>query len=341
MAGGSIRAPNTPGKADDETSEIRASRSGRPAPPRFPLWLDGIAVIALTVLTKLLCDYYNLAEAIRRFTQRYESIQLDETPLVLLVAAVGLAWFGWRRYRELQAELGRRMALEASLQASLDDNRRLARHAMDTQEAERRRLARELHDELSQYLNAIQIDATDLCAPTLLPRVRDHARSILASAEHVHRSVQTLIRQFRPVALDELGLGAALEHLVADWRHRHPRLQLSLAVDGNIEGADESVNLAVFRLVQEGLTNASRHAQARHIDIGIRGTVLDTGNGNMHVRVVDDGAGTDLRQPTHGLGLVGMRERIEMLAGQLELKSAPRRGFTIDAHLPRRAREPA
>src|SRR5690606_37445456 len=194
--------------------------------------------------------------------------QLDELPGTLLVLSVGMAWFAWRRYVETRRELVARRAAETQLASLLDDHRRLAQQHVQAQEAERKSLARELHDELGQYLNAIKTDAV-----SIQQQVSDHqaiaVSSIIRHADHLHAVVRDLIRELRPVALDDLGLQAALEHYLDHCRRRMPRVGFSVALEGDLDSIGEPLNLAIYRLTQEAMTNVSRHARASNVAIRV------------------------------------------------------------------------
>ena len=188
--------------------------------PSSTVWLDLACVVLLTVIVAALCVTFDVSELAYRWTRRAERFQLDELPATLLMLALGLAWFAWRRWRELQRELVRRRALEAQAVRLLADNRRLVDQANDAQERERRHLARELHDELGQYLNAISLDGArirDLAAGRD-PETHRLALGVVSSASHVYRQIGTMIRRLRPIGLDELGLATAIEHCVDGWR---------------------------------------------------------------------------------------------------------------------------
>lgn len=295
---------------------------------------DIVLMVVVVVGTFIVSARFNVAEMLRRVTRPYEHLQLDELPTVALAAALGLVWFAWRRYRETRFELARRQAAEACLAATLDEKNHLARRFIDAQEAERRNLARELHDELGQYLNAIKLDAVSIVRHADQAPVHTRARSIVDSVDRVHVVVQTMIRRFRPVALDELGLLAALEHSIQDWRRRMPDTRLRLTATGDLDDCGEAINLAVYRMVQEGLTNVSRHARARRVEVRLERLTRADGGSRIHLRIDDDGVGTDLNFPRSGLGLLGMRERAELLGGDFCLASRPGRGFSLHAALP-------
>jgi len=305
-------------------------------PERTAPWRD-IALLALvTSLGGVLAAYFNWSEALFTWTRRFEHWQLDELPAVFTVLFVGLSWFAWRRYRDARSELLQRRTAEARLEQLLLDHRRLARQFLHMQESERKFLARELHDELGQYLNAIKIDAVGIqerVAEPASPIVRG-ATAIIRHIDHVSEVVRDLIGKLRPTGLDELGLKAALEHSVEEWRPRLTHVRFNVALEGDLDSLDEAVALTLYRLVQEGATNVSRHARARHVDISVRRAPDSNAADQVVFDMVDDGCGTDLATKTSGLGLIGMRERVEMLGGHFELTTAPGRGFGIHAAIP-------
>src|ERR1700732_2836533 len=120
-------------------------------PPERTVWRDAIIVVLGTAIAAALCVQFDISEALRRWTAPWERFQLDELPAVLVVLAAGLAWFAARRYLATGPELQRRRQAGARLEAALLDNRRLSQQYVWLQEAEQKRLARELHDELGQY----------------------------------------------------------------------------------------------------------------------------------------------------------------------------------------------
>jgi two-component system sensor histidine kinase UhpB len=303
--------------------------------PEWVVWQDAFVVACATAVMAALCVEFDFSEALRRWTAPWERFQLDELPAVLLVLAVGLAWFAARRYGEAGRELRRRKIAESQLAAALVDNRRLAQEYVRLQEAEQKRLARELHDELGQYLNVIKLDAVAIRDGRLADSagLRERAEAIVANGNHVHTALTSLIRQLRPVGLDELGLEAALEHCVDTWRPRLPGVQLSLELAGDLTGLSEALTLTAYRVVQEGLNNIAKHARAAHVTLEMR-RLPAPGHDVITVRIADDGVGFDAMAPTQGLGLIGMRERVAALSGRLEVKSAPGGGFELLARLP-------
>ena len=298
---------------------------------------DAALVIGVSLVAAFFCVKLNVSEALLAWTRPRERFQLDELLPVLLVVAVSVTWFAGRRYRQACREIALRRRAEAHLNHALAENRRLAQLYLQMQEMERRALARDLHDELGQYLNAIKLEAvairdrmneTDSAAP-------ETVLSMIQSIDRMNAVVVGLLRQLRPVGLDELGLCAAIEHCVGDWRRRLPHTVIELRTTGELDVIGEATSLALYRLVQEALTNVARHSSAKHVSIAIsRENPKSLATERIRVRIIDDGVGAELDAPRSGLGLVGMRERLEGLGGSLTLTSEPGRGFELDAWLP-------
>jgi signal transduction histidine kinase len=342
-------------------------------------------VVAVTALAAMFSAAFDLSERAYRFTRGMERFQLDELPGTLCVLSIGLAWFAWRRYRDASREVSRRRALEEQAERLLADNRRLANQALQAQEIERRHLARELHDELGQYLNAIALDAArirDLSsgrgsaqngtrngAPGSAsngayngayngndstrhnahdPEIHRVALGLIQSASHVYRQIGDMIRRLRPIGLDEFGLPSALEHCIDGWRERLPDASFSLTIEGDYSGLSDALTITLYRLVQEGLTNVSKFARSSRVEVfmvrapretrGADGINEATGSQDeIVVTMADDGPGTDLTKPRAGLGLIGMRERVEALGGEFHVASEPQRGFLFCARVPAHA----
>jgi len=300
---------------------------------------DALAVIGVTALSIIVAAHFQITETLYALTRRWEYFQLDELPIGLLVLAIGLIWLSWRRYRQAGRELDARHVAETRLAGVLADNRKLAQENLRVQELERKRLARELHDEMGQYLNAIKLDAVSILEshggePQLSI---DASQSIIRSIDHVHGAVGDMIRRLRPVGLDELGLAAAIESCVDHWRQRLPDTRFSLALRGDLDALEEPLTLTLYRLIQEGLTNISKHAAARQVDIALdRHVAVGAGVDELTLTVADNGRGMDSRATAPGFGLSGMRERVEMAGGSFRIDTTPGRGFSFSARLPAR-----
>jgi len=296
---------------------------------------DIVLIVAVAVVAAWVCAKFNLSEALLNWTRPFERLQLDELPAVLLVIAVSLIWFSSRRYLEAKRQLRLRRAAEAQLERALAENQRLAQQYVDTQENERKALARDLHDELGQYLNAIKLDAVSIRESMAVPPgVRDVSRAMIANIDRVYDVVTGLIRQLRPVGFDDLGFAAAVEHCVDDWRSRLPRTAIELSVKGDFAVLDESRGLVLYRLVQEALTNIARHARATRVEIRIDAGRSTNAARCIEILIADNGIGADLRAPRLGLGLIGMRERVSALGGSISLVSERGAGFQVKAAVP-------
>ncbi|WP_233856099.1 histidine kinase [Paraburkholderia sp. HD33-4] len=321
---------------------IHSSSAGRAPPPSSLIWRDLGWVVAATVLAAVLGATFDLSEKIYRFTRGMERFQLDELPGALFVLSIALAWFAWRRYREARREARHRRMLEEEAERLLADNRRLASQALQAQEQERRHMARELHDELGQYLNAISLDAARIrdLSGEREPEIHRIALGLIQSATHVYREIGGMIRRLRPIGLDEFGLPSALEHCVEGWRERLPEASFSMTIEGDFSGLSDALTITLYRLVQEGLTNVSKFARRSRVELFMvrapredHGTQID----EIVVTMADDGPGTDLTKPRSGLGLIGMRERVEALGGEFHVASEPQGGFLFCARVPAHA----
>ena len=200
-------------------------------------------------------------------------------------------------------------------------------------EAERHRWARELHDETLQNLSALRFG---LAAARRSDQADDLERAVAQAVDQIEESIANLrglITDLRPAALDEIGVEAAVEAL-AERSH-----QRGIEVDASIELAYEQglaptrlsgeLETALYRITQEALTNASKHGQAARAVVEIQ---EDAGEVRLLVR--DNGKGFDTAQDSDGFGLLGMRERVALLDGELEIESAPERGTIIRVRLP-------
>jgi two-component system sensor histidine kinase UhpB len=224
----------------------------------------------------------------------------------------------------VQAE---RAAHEA--RSRLEERRELALLIEQSIEEERRQIAHELHDEFGQSVTAIRSLAMAIAAQSTQPPVGDAARLIGDEAARLYDAMHGLIPRLTPLSFDTLGLAHALENLVGDWQRRHARPQLSLTHELPADlGA--SVTLAVYRVVQEGLVNAVRHAQAEHVSIEVR-----TNGEQLSVSVSDDGVGLppNWARPGH-FGLRGLAERVERLGGTLRVHNLAPHGTGIAAQIP-------
>jgi len=240
----------------------------------------------------------------------------------------------------LQArEQSRREAAQQEAQVLLQENRRLMQDLFTTLEQERRYLARELHDEMGQYCTAIQceLQAAMTLVHDLSPRIHQHCQSIAKQCDQVQAIMHALLRRLRPELLDEMGLSCALGELVAAWRRVHPDIICHIDVEDRLDDLSESLNIAIYRIVQESLNNVAQHACATRVRIHLcRQVVGDSvaGEGRVLLVVSDDGTGFSAAEQQYGLGLTGMRERALIHGGTLQIDSARQKGVKITVELP-------
>jgi PAS domain S-box-containing protein len=273
-------------------------------------------------------------------------VELDQLRLVnaagvpVTVMTKMMANFAADRVTELHVyltDITELKIMEQELADTLAHNRQLSHQQILLQEEERKTMARELHDELGQYLNAIKLDAVFIRDQTgdRAAEVHSSAESIVEISTRIYDVVRSMMRRLRPVALDELGLTSALEHMVQSWRERLPSMAFTLRIETCLEGFGEQLNITLYRLVQEALTNVAKHSRASNVSI-----VLDRPRPNglgahcVSLAIFDDGVGVDLRERKLGLGIVGMRERVEALRGRFEIESASGRGLCLKAVIP-------
>ena len=218
------------------------------------------------------------------------------------------------------------------LQKSILQNHKLTQQLITLQEEERKNLARELHDEFGQCLTAINTDASVIStvAEKKYPELKEGALAISQLSRHLIDMVSGLLQQLRPGILDELGLGPALLDLVDSWKYRHKQVKCSIQASGIKEDLSEANSVAIYRLVQESLTNVARHAEATEVHIDVYNS-SQQGKDGLQVIVKDNGKGF-VSDQTSGFGLPGMRERVEGLGGYLRITSSA--GTEISAWLP-------
>lgn len=221
------------------------------------------------------------------------------------------------------------------LQQSINRNHRLSQQLIQLQEEERKSLARDLHDELGQYLTAIRTDAAALLemSKTRFPEARESAQAIVDVTLQVMHIIGAILQRLRPEVLDQFGLRPSLIELIATWRQRNQNISCILKLPENINTPDEQASLTAYRVVQECLTNISRHAQARRVEIELKLSQNESGLTLLDINITDDGIGFNPDTP-EGFGLCGMRERVEGLRGKLVIHSALHRGTSIKATLP-------
>jgi signal transduction histidine kinase len=226
------------------------------------------------------------------------------------------------------------------LESSIGQLRALSRRLVAAREEERARMSREFHDELGQSLTGLKLDlawvgrqvaAMEHRAPNVEEKVREMATQVDAAIQ----TVRQLITEFRPRVLDELGLVAAIEWQTSDFSRR-AGIPCKLEVDVPDLELDEGRRTAVFRILQEILTNVARHARATEVAVK-----LQSPERHLVLEVKDNGRGITEKQINDwgSLGLLGMRERANACNGSLEIASSPESGTTVTLGIPLLQRE--
>lgn len=251
--------------------------------------------------------------------------------------------------RDLELEITQRMAVEAALKKSehhysellaQSDNlqeqlRQLSRQILSTQEEERKRISRELHDVIAQTLTGINVRLAAL-AKEAATNTKGLDRNIARTQRLVEKSVKIVhqfARELRPAVLDDLGLIPALHSYLRHFTSR-TGVRTRLTAFAGVEQVDTARRTVLFRVAQEALTNVARHAKASRVDVSIQ--KLPQG---ICMKITDDGKSFQvhrvlLARGSKRLGLLGMRERLEMVGGKFGVESAPGQGTTITAEFP-------
>jgi len=267
----------------------------------------------------------DLADRVARWTEQeitsgdeklgamFDAFRFRLVLILALTLAGGIALAGITAARLLrtQTELGK-----------------LSARLVSAQEEERRSISRELHDEVGQSLTALAMEAGAAASlPEDSPDLRQRLQSIRRLAESSMSTVRNLSLLLRPSMLDDLGLVPALR-----WHAREVSKRTGIKVRVMAENLDDTLpdeyNTCIYRVVQEALNNSARHANARSVRVQVSGSA-----GKVRLAVADDGDGFDLRQ-AHGLGIVGMAERVRNAGGEFQIDSAPGDGTTLSVMLP-------
>jgi PAS domain S-box-containing protein len=219
----------------------------------------------------------------------------------------------------------------AELRHSEEARVRLLRRLLMAQEEERRRIARDLHDHLGQQLTSLRLKVEAVRSSTgSLPDVQPTLAQADALLMQIDRDIDFLSWELRPAALDDLGLKAVLENYVSEWsRHSNVRARFHAEGLGDERVAPE-IEVTLYRIAQEALTNVARHARARSVEV-----VLERRHRTLSLVIEDDGVGFDTSTMSNTMiGLIGMRERTAVVGGTLDIQPTPRGGTTVLARVP-------
>jgi PAS domain S-box-containing protein len=220
---------------------------------------------------------------------------------------------------------------------ALRQNRELTQLIQKHVEEERRSLARELHDELGQCVTAIKTIGASIAnrSRDSAPEIHESSRMIVQVAGRLYDAMHGIVRQLRPAALDNLGLRETLEEAVSALQSQHPAIELRLETRGALDHLEEALNINAYRIVQECLTNVLRHAGASRAEVSVA-RVRDDDGDRLEIEVRDNGRGigsSDI-DAVPRYGILGMRERVQALAGSFALDSQPGQGVRVRVTLP-------
>ena len=253
----------------------------------------------------------------------------EEFPIDASISQVTVE--GRKLYTVILRDVTEQRAAEQALKRSFEELREMSASLHEVREAERTRVARELHDELAQWLTALKMDVSWLAArlpeghPQLVARTEKMREVVDATVGAVRRIASDL----RPVMLDDLGLVPAVEHLLNEFSGR---TGVPVALDAHLRDADfgDPLATAVYRMVQEALTNVARHARASQVRV-----TLATEGGALLVAVRDNGVGLEAQAPGRkSYGLMGIRERAQTLGGSARIHTPPEGGTLVEISIP-------
>lgn len=242
---------------------------------------------------------------------------------------------GSRFYTVMLRDTTERVRAEDALRRSREELEQLSGGILAAREEEKRRIARELHDDLGQRLSALKMDLVMLAADVMECQeagvLAQKITAMHAIVDDTVASVRRIATDLRPALLDELGMVPAIEWLAGDFPHRYG---LTIAVVGTDDMVPERIAVAVFRIVQEALSNIVQHAGATRATVSI-----DREEARLRLEIRDNGAGWKGQPHAPGnrrtsLGLIGIRERARLLGGDVLVQTAPNEGFSLVVHLP-------
>jgi len=292
-------------------------------------WLDIrnlLGLSAVTVLAICLLVYLSISRILRPAQVIVDGLERMKKGDL----SVRLPGFDIAEWQRTATAINRLVAAQQQL---LAERGKLAVKLMTLQDEERRYLARELHDELGQCLAAISAVAVSIeqGAQQECPALVPEARQISRITGHVMTSVRGLLLRLRPFEIDELGLADGLKSLTSTWNlHSGGKTHYQLTINGDCARVPEPLPATIFRIVQECLSNAAKHAGANNVKV-----TLGIGEEVITLIIADDGITDTLPYAeSPGIGLLGIRERVTALAGQMRMATAQPHGLIIEIQLP-------
>jgi signal transduction histidine kinase len=267
----------------------------------------------------------------RELSRAVENLQNDiwETMLTALCLGAIIAGASIFRISSLEKESAEYQTATKQAEKQL---RQLSQQLVSSQEQERKALSRELHDEIGQLLTALRMELGNLERSRVASggEADTHLEQAKKLAETTLKTTRDIAMGLRPAMLDLLGLGPALEWQTREYSRRY-KTPIQLDVAGDLRDLPDPHRTYLYRIVQEGLTNCARHAQAKNIRVSLKDA-----NGQLAVTVEDDGVGFDQHGGvSYGLGLLGITERVRELCGKIAIQSEPGKGTRLEVMLPR------
>jgi two-component system sensor histidine kinase UhpB len=222
------------------------------------------------------------------------------------------------------------------LEETIVKNHTLSQQLINLQETERKKLARDLHDEFGQSLTAIHADAAALkiLANKDYPKIKPSVDAISHLSKYLMELVSGMLGRLKLGVLSELGLEEGLVDLIKTWQLRHPKIKLQYDLHlRSLPKVSETISVSTYRIVQECLTNISRHARAKHVAIQIKYEAKNKLNRFIDINIQDDGVGFS-KPHRDGFGLLGIKERIYEIHGKINIISKPKLGTALSIQLP-------
>jgi two-component system, NarL family, sensor histidine kinase UhpB len=297
------------------------------------LWIGAIALAVINAVVFWLTGrVLHPLQTVIKGLQRMEQGDYQARLPTLTSKEGRLMSLAFNRTAQAVADSAAAQKVASEARQRLQENRELTQMIQSHIEEERRSIARELHDELGQSITAIKsIGLSILQRPDRHDqRVTEAARLIVDTAGRMYDAVHEMIPRLRPFALDSFGLADAFGDLAGEWRTRHPEVEMQLNIDDPLPELNDAVTTCAYRIVQEALINALRHAAASRINVSVAAEP-----DALVIRVIDNGVGLSSAwdQPGH-YGVRGMRERAAALGGTFELGAGETGGTQVVARLP-------
>ncbi len=215
------------------------------------------------------------------------------------------------------------------------ENQLLTQRSLEIQEEERRHLSQELHDELGQTIAAIKAVAVAISndRQSEPEQIDSNVKTIIQYSDHIYKVAKNMMHRLRPSILDEFGLIKALQNMIDDWNSRQDDIFCHFSFSNIPDDLSEPVKISLFRIIQESLTNVLKHSSANEVYISMK-TIRKKDTEIIHLLIKDDGVGLDVDNINPGLGLLGIRERVELLGGNIELSGSKNNGLTLEINIP-------